>query len=287
MPAVLRGGVPHDRLTGKEISRMHRSLPSLAAIAMVGLASTASAQSAQNLAKQLANPIASLISVPFQLNYNDGFGPQDGSQTYLNVQPVVPFSLSAHWNAIVRTIVPIIGQDDVLPDSGSQFGLGDTTQTVFLSPKAPGPGGLVWGVGPAFLWPTATDDELGSGKWGAGPSVVALIQQGPWTYGLLANQIWSYAGADDRSDVSSTFLQPFLVYNTPKAVSIALNTETTYNWVAEEWSVPINLQVNKTMKIAQQALQIGGGVRYWADSPDSGPEGWGARLNLTLLFPKG
>ena len=117
--------------------------------------------------------------MPFQYNYNDGFGPQDGHQSYVNVQPVIPFSLNADWNVIVRTIVPVISQDDVVPGTGSQFGLGNTTQSLFLSPKKPGPSGIVWGVGPAFLWPTATEDELGPDKWGAGPTVVALKQAGP------------------------------------------------------------------------------------------------------------
>lgn len=237
-----------------------------------------------DLAKKLANPVAALISVPFQFNFDDGFGPQDGHKTYLNIQPVIPFSLNADWNVIVRTIVPVINQDDVVPGAGAQFGLGNTTQSLFLSPKQPGPGGIVWGVGPAFLWPTATEDELGPDKWGVGPTLVALKQSGPWTFGFLGNHIWSYAGEEDDPDVNSTFLQPFVNYTTKHATSFVLNTESTYDWEADAWSVPINAEVLQLVKIGGQRVQLGGGLRYWAVSPDSGPDGWGVRVVATLLF---
>ena len=246
----------------------------------------APADDAAALAKKLANPVASLISVPLQYNYNDGYGAQDGHQSYLNVQPVIPFSLNADWNVIVRTIVPIVDQSDVVPGTGSQFGLGNTTQSLFLSPKQPGPGGVVWGVGPVFLWPTATESELGPDKWGAGPTIVLLKQQGPWTYGFLGNQIWSYAGDDDQQDISSAFLQPFLNYTTKTATSFVVNTESTYDWKNSEWSVPINADVYQLIKVGGQRLQLGGGLRYWVESPKSGPDKWGARAQLTFLFPR-
>ncbi len=141
-------------------------------------------------------------------------------------------------------------------------------------------------MGPAFLLRTASEPELGGEKWGAGPTAVALVQSGQWTYGALANHIWSVAGDDQREDISSTFLQPFLAYITSTKTTFSLNTESTYDWKHEQWSVPVNLMVNQLFKVGDQPMQIGIGARYWAESPDSGAEGWGVRVVYTLLFPK-
>jgi len=249
----------------------------------------APAPDAQELAKKLANPIASLISVPLQSNLDCNIGPaDDGCRYTMNVQPVIPVSLSDDWNVISRTILPITYQNDIFPGAGDQFGLGDTTQSFFFSPKAPSSfGGLIWGAGPVFLIPTATDDLLGTEKFGIGPTAVVLKQTGHWTIGMLANQIWSVAGNDDRADVSQLFLQPFISYTTTDAWTFTVNTESTYNWKAEAWSVPINAQVTKLITIGTQHVSLGGGLRYWAESPDnSGPEGFGGRLIVTFLFPK-
>jgi hypothetical protein len=253
----------------------------------VGAVSSVAAQEdGDELAKQLSNPIASLISVPLQSNFDFGAGVDgDGFAYTMNVQPVIPISISDDWNMISRTILPI-GYRSYLPTpDGDTFGLGDITQSLFFSPTAQGPGGLTWGVGPVFLIPTATDDFLGTGKFGIGPTAVALVQPDPWTVGILANHIWSVAGEDDREDVSQTFLQPFLAYSLGHGTTISLNTESSYDWEADQWTVPINLGVSQVFKIGDQAMSIQLGGKWYAEAPEGGPE-WGIRTTLTFLFPR-
>jgi hypothetical protein len=239
------------------------------------------------LAKKLSNPIAALISVPLQLNYDQSIGPaEDGDKWSLYVQPVVPIELNKEWNVISRTVLPIVSQDEIYPGAGSQSGLGDTVQSVFFSPKATTASGWIWGAGPVFLLPTGSDDLLTADKWGAGPTVVVLKQEHGWTYGALGNHLWSFAGNDSRADVSLTFLQPFLSYTTPKAWTFTINSESTYDWQDQQWSAPVHALVTKVTKVGSQLVSVGGGLRYWAASPDSGAGGLGVRVVITLLFPK-
>jgi hypothetical protein len=235
------------------------------------------------LAKKLQNPVANLISVPIQNNWDFGIGPANAMRYTANIQPVIPFGISQDWNLVTRTILPVIYAESPVAGGRDASGLGDVVQSFFLSPKEP-VGGWILGGGPAMLWPTATDSLLGSGKWGAGPTVVALRQEHGWTYGALVNQIWSYEGWGPQN-VNATFLQPFAAYTTKTYTTFGLNTESTYDWQNNQWTVPFNLSVAQVLKIGKQPVQFQLGARYYADKPSGGPD-WGLRFTVTLLFPK-
>jgi hypothetical protein len=238
-----------------------------------------------NLAKELSNPVASLISVPIQNNFDFGGGPADhGFQYKVNLQPVIPIAISSDWNLIARVIVPYVYQHDRIGNT-TQSGLADTTASFFFSPRQPGPGGMIWGVGPDIYLPTATDSLLGSEKWGAGPTAVFLWQKSSWTYGALVNQIWSFAGDAGRPYMNNTFMQPFLAYQTKTHTTFTIDTESTYNWEAGQWTVPLNWTVSQVTKIGKMPVSFQAGVRYYAAKPDGGPD-WGLRFTVTFLFPK-
>jgi len=239
-----------------------------------------------DLAQDLTNPVADLLTIPIQVNYDQNFGPADDSwKLQTNIQPVLPFNLNDDWNLITRTIMPVIWQDEIVPGAGSQFGLGDITVSLFASPKKP-TNGVIWGVGPVLYLRTATDELLGAEKWGAGPTAIALTMRGRWTMGALANHVWSFAGNDDRDDLNNTFVQPFLAYTTPTAWTVSFQSETTYNWESRKWSVPVNVAVAKLVMMGKLPVSLQAGVGRWLTSPDSGPDGWRFRLQANFVLPK-
>lgn len=254
-------------------------------LASTGLAAEeASEAKAAELAKKLANPIASLVSVPVKYAWEDGVGADDLQRQTLIVQPVIPLEVNADWNVIIRTIIPIVDAD--LASGDSLSGTGDILQSFFFSPKAPTAGGWVWGAGPVISYPTANKDALGSEQWSVGPTFVALRQSEGWTVGILANHLWSVAGEDAREDVSATFVQPFLSYTTPRSTTFGINTETSWDWKSDQATVPINLTASQLLRIGRQPVSLALGYRHYVDGPEAGTPDWGVTFTATLLFPK-
>ena len=239
------------------------------------------ALSAEELAKKLANPIASLISVPFQSNLDVGAGPTHGSKLVVNIQPVIPITLTPKLNLITRWILPVVSQYDMGVQPSSQGGLGDAVISGFLSPSN---SKITWGAGAAFVVPTATDPKLGGQKWAVGPSVVALKQAGPWTYGALVNHVFSVAGVADRGNISATFLNPFATYNWKGGAGISLIAEYTHDWINNIDVLIIIPNISAVTKFGKQTVSFGIGPRLHI-TPDNHPA-YGIRAAITLVFPK-
>jgi hypothetical protein len=234
------------------------------------------------LAKKLTNPFSDVVNLPINHNPDFGLGADDGWRYTMTAQPVIPFRLDHEWHLISRTVAPVIYQDS---DGSDDFGLGDIAQSFFLSPTHASEEGWFWGIGPIFLLPTATVDRFGAKQWGMGPTLGLLTRSGPWTIGALTNHIVSLGGHEGKSDVNSTFLQPFIDYTTESKTTLSLNTESTYDWTNEQWTAPVHLVVRQLIEPLGQRVSIALGGRYYVDTPDGGPE-WGLRLGVTLIFPR-
>jgi hypothetical protein len=241
------------------------------------------ANEAAELAKKLANPIASLISVPFQNNTFYGIGPMKGTQNVMNFQPVIPIKLNEDLNLITRYIIPIITQYDITGENTSQSGLGDALVSAFLSPSKTH-NGLTWGVGPAFSIPTATNTYLGTGKFGIGPTAVILKQANGFTYGALINQIWSVAGQSDRAAVSQLFAQPFFTYNWKSGAGIGVVGAITQNWETKTNATTITVPFSGITKFGKQIIQLAVGPQFPVSGNPIADFGW--RAQLVLIFPK-
>ncbi len=237
-----------------------------------------------SLARASQNPVANLISLPLQNNFL--FQEETGALLYnLNVQPVIPFSLTEDWNLITRTIIPFFAMEDA-PAGFDSAGLGDLNTSLFFSPAKSG--GLIWGAGPILSFPTATDDLFGSGKWGAGPAMVALTMRGPWVLGTLANNVWSYAGDSDRRDVSTLLVQPFVNYNLDQGWFLVSAPVVTADWEEdsdERWTVPLGAGLGRVFRIGGQPVNMSLQAFYNVERPTGGPE-WSLRLNFQFLFPR-
>lgn len=241
-------------------------------------------QDAAALAKKLANPIASLISVPFQNNTDYGIGENQGTRNTLNIQPVIPISISENLNLINRVILPVVTQYNITEPGAKQSGLSDAVLSAFFSPVNDSK--VTWGAGPAFLIPTGTNDFLTAKKFGIGPTFVGLYQNNGWTMGGLANQIWSVAGSDSRPDVSQLFVQPFVVYNWKSGAGMGANMELTQNWKADTTTLWFNPNASAVTSLGKQKIQVVIGPRINLAAPKGAKADWGWRAVLIFLFPK-
>jgi hypothetical protein len=244
------------------------------------------------LRKEAQNPVASLISVPIQENWNFGIEPSNRIQNVLNIQPVIPVNLGKNWNLIVRWIAPVIYQPVPVPqESGpavqsGYYGLGDMQPAFFISPKK---SKVIWGAGPQLLLPTATKTGiLGQGKFALGATIVVLVQPGKWTFGALVNNVWSVAGHSDLPDVNQFLLQYFINYNLQKGWFLTWQPTLTANWEATNggrWVVPLGGGVGRIMRLGFQPVNLS--AQFYGNAvhpPSASP--WGLRLQISFLFPK-
>ena len=243
-------------------------------------------ESTEELAKQSQNPVADLISIPLQNNFNFNVGPKNKMQYVGNIQPVIPLNATENWNIITRTIVPIVYQPELGPNFGDVSGLGDIQFSAFLVPAKSG--SVIWGVGPIVQFPSGTDNSITAGKWAAGPTAVGVFMQGPWVAGTLFNYLSSFGGQVDRGAVSQLLIQPFCNYNLPHGWAISTSPIITANLMAEgsqQWTVPLGGGVSKLVFLGKLPLNLSLHGYYNVVHPDLGPE-WSIRFSVAVLLPK-
>ena len=243
--------------------------------------------SADDLRKAAQNPMANMMSFPFQNNTNFGYGPLEKTQNITNIQPVIPFALNENWLLISRTIAPLISQPGFYNGQERTFGLGDITQSLFVGPSKPGT--IIWGAGAVFQVPTATDSRLGGKKWGVGPAAVGLTMQGPWVIGALIQNIWSFAGPSDKNDVNQLLAQYFVNYNLPDGWYLTSSPVITANWEADsgnKWTVPFGGGFGRLFQIGKLPVNTQLQAFYNVEKPDVlGPD-WTLRFQIQFMLPK-
>lgn len=237
------------------------------------------------LARNIENPLTRHITVPIQTNLDFGIGPERATRLTTAVKPGIPFSLNDEWALLVRTTVPFIHAEGTVRAARDTTGMGDITQSFYLTPATVLDHGWLWGLGPIFNYPTATDDVLGRKKFSLGPTAALVRQAGPWIYGAVAAHLWSAESTDRRADVNASTVNPFVAYITRTATSFGANTLSRYDWRANQWSVPLNVSVGQVLRIGKQPLQFSLGGTYYAEKPAGGPD-WGLSFTVTFLFSK-
>lgn len=264
---------------------LYLSLIASQAAVLCAIGGIAHADETDDLARAVQNPVASMISVPFQANTDFDFGPEKGTNTVMNIQPVLPFKLNDDWNLITRTIIPVISQPRLGPGMGRKTGIGDTSFSSFFSPAKPGK--WIWGAGPTVVLPTSSDDRLGKDEWGAGVSAVFLTMRGPWVVGSLVSQVWDI-DADRGNEIDFFTWQYFINYNMDDGWYLTSSPVITANWEAssgDRWTVPFGGGVGKIFRIGNQALNAQAQIYYNVEKPDFVGD-WGLRLQLQFLYPK-
>ncbi len=244
------------------------------------------------LASQAQNPVGAMYSLPFKFTMD--FGAPDGSAYFLNIQPVIPVTVG-NWNLINRVIAPIVWLDGFITSTpaipkgapgGATSGIGDINYSMFVSPAKAGK--VIWGLGPSINIPSATDNQLGSGKWSAGPTAVLLVQPKPWSLGILGRQLWSFAGDSGRSNVSQFLVEPFINYNLDNGWYLITDMVLTANWNAksgQRWVVPVGGGVGKIVSAGGQPMNLKVEAYYNVVRPKSAPD-WSTSFTMQFMFPK-
>jgi hypothetical protein len=246
------------------------------------------ALSATELAKQTQNPVADLISVPFQFNTYFETGPLGRTQNVLVIQPVIPIHLNEDWNFIARPIIPIIDSAPMFEGQDRNTGLGDIQFEGFFVPKAKVLGDWTLGIGPVMQFPTNTgpDGRYGNDNWAAGPALLLMQGKGHWVFGGLFTQLWSYAGSDD--EINESNFQPFVNYNLKDGWYLHSDPTFKYNWSAdssEAWTVPVGGGLGKVVKIGKMPVNLRLASYYFAEAPRTGSD-WQLQFQVQLLFPE-
>jgi hypothetical protein len=257
-----------------------------AGLCLAASVSQATAQGNESLAKQSQNPIANLISMPFQNNANVNVGRLDNDQNILNIQPVIPFKLTDDWSLITRWILPVVYQPPLFQGDDADLGLGDFNPSFFLNTNLSR--NLMAGIGPTFLLPTSTDRRLGPGKWSTGPTAAIVWTPGNWVVGALANNIWSFAGSSNDPKVNQFLLQYFVNYNIAKGWYLVSAPIITADWTrdsGDQWTLPLGGGVGRVFNIGAQPVNMSLQAYDNVITPEGGPD-WQLRFQVQLLFPQ-
>jgi hypothetical protein len=230
------------------------------------------------LTQERLNPLATAYNLQGTMSF--GFARHQDVQPTFTLQPLIPLPLTEDWRLVTRTDLSIID----LPGPDGVTGLGDLTTSLFLTPTRTGK--WVWGAGPIFQFPTATNEALGTGKWSAGPTGVLVYVDGPWLNGILVSHLWSFAGQSDREDVSLTTIELKFSYQFSNGWYVQTNPVMTYDWKApagEGWTIPVGFDVGKVFQVGSMGITLQLGAYYNAKKPP-GTADWTLETSVTLTF---